>query len=40
MEGENIILDTDPGLIEWKTNIEGWVGKDGKFYGKDKRAAL
>ena len=34
---EKIILDTDPSVVEWKTNIEGWVGKDGRFYGKDKR---
>ena len=40
MENEKIILDTDPGIVEWKTNIEGWVGKDGLFYGKDKGRAV
>lgn len=40
MKDEKLILDTDPGIVEWKTNIEGWVGKDGRFYGNDKRQAI
>jgi len=40
MEEDKIILDTDPSIIEWKTNIEGWVGKDGRFYGKEKDFAI
>lgn len=37
---DKIILDTEPGIVEYKTNIEGWVGKDGNFYGNDKRRAI
>ena len=33
-------MDTDPNIVEYRTNIEGWVGKDGKFYGKDKDRAI
>lgn len=29
----------DPGIVEFRTNIEGWVGKDGLFYGKDEHRA-
>lgn len=35
---ENIVLETDPGLVEWRTDICGWVGKDGKYYGKTTAA--
>lgn len=37
---KEIILDTDEDIIEYRTNIEGWVGKDGNFYGKDKERAV
>ena len=37
---KEIILNTDPNIVEYKTNIEGWVGKDGRFYGKDKDQAI
>ena len=40
MEAKEIILDTDPNIVEYRTNIEGWVGKDGRFYGKDKNQAI
>jgi len=39
MEKE-IILNTEPNLAEYRTNIEGWVGKNGKFYGKEKELAI
>lgn len=37
---KEVILNTDPNIVEFKTNIEGWVGKDGRFYGKDKDMAI
>lgn len=37
---EEIILDTNPNLVEFRNNIEGWVGKDGSFYGKNKDLAI
>lgn len=37
---KEVVLDTDDGIAEYKTNIEGWVGKDGRFYGKDKNLAI
>lgn len=39
MKNEEIVLDTTPGLVELKT-VEGWVGKDGRFYGSDKQQAI
>ena len=38
MKKEKIIYDSD-GIVEYRTNIEGWVGKDGRFYGKDEHSA-
>jgi len=40
MKQEEIILNTDESIIEYKINIEGWVGKDGRFYGKEKDLAI
>jgi len=37
---KEIILNTEPNIVEYRTNIEGWVGKDGRFYGKDKDQAI
>ena len=37
---KEIVLDTDPSIVEYKTNIKGWVGKDGRFYGEDKGLAI
>jgi len=37
---KEIILDTDSNLVEYKTDIKGWVGKDGRFYGKEKDLAI
>lgn len=37
---KEIILDTDEGIIEYRTDIEGWVGKNGIFYGKEKHLAI
>ncbi len=40
---DDIIILGDESVIEYKTNIEGWVGKDGKYYGKSdvaKQTAL
>lgn len=36
---ENIIMYNDPNIVEYKTNIEGWVGKDKIFYGKNEHNA-
>lgn len=36
---EKPVLNTDPDIVEYRTNIEGWVGKDGRFYGKNESAA-
>jgi len=37
---KEIILDTDEDIVEYRINIEGWVGRDGRFYGKDKNLAI
>jgi hypothetical protein len=37
---KEIVLDTDPNLCEYKTNVKGWVGKDGRFYGNNKEQAI
>lgn len=37
---KEVVFDTDDGIVEYRTNIEGWVGKDGRFYGKDKNQAI
>jgi hypothetical protein len=34
-----IILPTDEGIVEYRTDISGWVGKNGRFYGKDEQLA-
>lgn len=34
MKEEKIIILGDESVIEYRTNIEGWVGLDGKYYGK------
>lgn len=39
MSKEKIVLDTDPDIVEYRTDIKGWVGKDGRFYGKDEHLA-
>jgi hypothetical protein len=33
---EKIILADDPRSAEYRTNIEGWVSRHGKFYGTDE----
>lgn len=39
MKKKEIILNTDQGIVEYKT-VEGWVGKDGRFYVEDKQQAI
>lgn len=33
---ESIIVLGDESVVEYRTNIEGWVGKNGIYYGKDQ----
>lgn len=33
---KKIILFDDPNLVEYRTNLEGWTGPDGLYYGKGK----
>jgi len=41
MKEEEIRLETDESIIEYRTDIEGWVGvHDKKFYGSNKDLAL
>lgn len=39
-EEEKIILETDEDLIEYRTNVKGWVGKNKIFYGENKDLAI
>jgi hypothetical protein len=40
MSETEIILDTDPDIVEFRTDVSGWVSKKGDlFFGKDERAA-
>lgn len=39
MKQEIIVMSDDPGIVEYRKNIEGWVGKDGRFFGKDEAMA-
>lgn len=36
---EKIILNTDKESAEYRTDIKGWVSKDGRFFGKDESLA-
>lgn len=36
LDKEKIMYDADD-IVEYKTNIEGWVDKNGRFYGKGER---
>ena len=35
-----IILESDPDIITYKTDISGWVSSTGKFYGNNKDMAI
>lgn len=37
---KEIVLDTDEGLVEYRTDIKGWVGKNGRFYGENKNMGI
>jgi len=37
-EKEKVMYDAE-GIVEYKTNIKGWVGKDGRFYGESEHLA-
>jgi hypothetical protein len=39
MKDEKVIHYDSPEAATYKTDISGWVGADGRFYGKDERAA-
>ena len=39
MKKETIVLDTDEGIIKWG-NMNGWIGKNGRFYGNNKDQAI
>lgn len=39
MSDEKMIMNTSDEAAHFKTDISGWVSKDGRFYGKDERAA-
>jgi hypothetical protein len=36
---EKVILITDDVAAEYRTDISGWVSRDGIFFGKDERTA-
>ena len=36
---KQIILNTDKNAAEYRTDISGWVSRDGIFFGKDERTA-
>lgn len=39
MKNEKIILSTDDEAAKFVTEISGWVDRNGRFFGKDERAA-
>lgn len=39
MTKKEIVMYDDPGIVEYRTNIEGWVSKGGVFYGKNEHLA-
>ncbi len=36
---DDVILPGDPRAARYVTDVKGWVGRDGRFYGDDERAA-
>ena len=39
MKDKKIILESDPEAATYQTGIEGWVSRDGRFWGNDERMA-
>ena len=38
LDKEKVMYDADD-IVEYRTNIEGWVDKNGRFWGKDENMA-
>ena len=39
MAAKEKVMYDDPDIVEYKTDIKGWVGKNNMFYGKDEHLA-